>query len=184
VSAGRFVLPLVWTGLILWFGSDEWSADSTRAFAVPLLRRLLPWAGPEVLEVAHLLARKAGHVVAYAILGALWWRTLRRWRAPVLLAALTAFLDETRQAMTLGRGASAADVLLDSASAGLAVAALAGGVAPTVDMLTGVLLWSAATVGSLLLLLDLATGAPAGWLWLSTPAAWLLLAWRRRRTRA
>jgi hypothetical protein len=49
-----------------------------------------------------------------------------------------------------------------------------------VDAVTGVLLWLSALVGTALLLLDLAAGAPAGWLWLSAPAAWLLLAWRRR----
>jgi hypothetical protein len=98
----------------------------------------------------------------------------------VLLAALTAFLDEARQALVIGRGASAADVVLDAASAGLAVALLAGGVVPTVEAVTGLLLWSAALVGTALLLLDLAAGAPVGWLWLSAPAAWLLLAWRRR----
>jgi hypothetical protein len=180
VSAGRFVFPLVWTGLILWFGGGDWGADSTRVFALPLLHRLLPWASPDVLDLAHLLVRKVGHVAGYGILGALWWWSLRRWRAAVLLAALTGFVDETRQAVTLGRGASAADVLLDSASACVAVALLAAGAAPTVDTLTRALLWAAALAGSLLLLLDLATGAPAGWLWLSTPAAWLLLAWRRR----
>ncbi len=180
MSAGRFVLPLAWTGLIFWFGSGAWSAETTGVFALPLLHRLLPWASPELLDLAHLLARKLGHVVGYATLGALWWWTLRRWRAPVLLAALTAFLDEAGQAATLGRGASAGDVLLDSAAAGLAVALLAGGVAPTVETVTSALLWWAALTGSLLLGLDLASGAPAGWLWLSTPAAWLLLAWRRR----
>jgi VanZ family protein len=176
VTAGRFVPPLAWTGLIFWFGTSAWSAETTGIFA----HRLLPWASPELVDLAHLLARKLGHVVGYAALGALWWWTLRRWRAPVLLAALTAFLDEAHQATTLDRGASAADVLLDSAAAGVGVALLAGGVAPTVEALTAVVLWWAALAGSLLIGLDLATGAPAGWLWLSTPAAWLLLVWRRR----
>jgi VanZ family protein len=180
VTAGRFVPPLAWTGVILWFGSGAWSAETTGIFALPLFHRLLPWASPELLDLTHLLARKLGHVVGYATLGALWWWTLRRWRAAVLLAAFTAFLDETHQATTLERGASAADVLLDSSAAGVGVALLAAGVAPTVAALTAVVLWWAALAGSLLIGLDLATGAPVGWLWLSTPAAWLLLVWRRR----
>lgn len=180
MSAARFVLPVVWTGLIFWIGGAEWGADSTRVFALPLLHRLMPWASPEVLDLAHLVLRKAGHVLGYAILGALWWRALRRWHAAVLLAALIAFLDEARQAFALGRGASAGDLLLDSASAGLAVALLAGGVAPTMDALTVILLWAAALVGTSLLALDVAAGAPAGWLWVSTPVAWLVLIWRRR----
>src|SRR5512145_2442917 len=119
VTAGRFVPPLAWTVIIFWFGSGAWGAETTGIFALPLLHRLLPWAGPELLDLAHLLARKLGHVVGYAALGAFWWRALRRWRAAVLIAALTAFLDEARQAATVGRGASAADVVLDSAAAGV-----------------------------------------------------------------
>ena len=98
----------------------------------------------------------------------------------MLLAALTGFLDETRQALTLSRGASAADLLLDSASAGLAVALLAGGITATVDTLSSLLLWVAAVAGGLLLLLHLATGAPAGGLWPGTAAAWLLARMARR----
>jgi VanZ like protein len=180
VIARRVIVPLAWTGLIFWLGGSDWSAESTRGYVLPLLHHLLPWASAESLDLAHLLVRKAGHVTGYAILGGLWWWTLRHWSAAVLLAALTAFLDETRQAFAIGRGASAVDVVLDAASAGFAVAVLAGGLAPTVDVATGVLLWLAAVVGSALLLLDVATGAPAGWLWLSAPAAWLVLAWRRR----
>ncbi|HKZ07887.1 MAG TPA: VanZ family protein [Methylomirabilota bacterium] len=180
MRAARFVLPLAWTGIIFWVAGADWSVDSTREFALPLLHRLLPWASPDVLDLAHLLLRKSGHVVGYAVLGALWWGALRRWHAAVLVAALIAFLDEARQAFALERGASAADVLLDTASAGLAVGLRAAGVAPTVDAVTGVLLWTAALLGTALLLLDVAAGAPAGWLWLCAPAAWLVLAWRRR----
>jgi len=184
VSARRLVLPLGWTGVIFWFSGGDWSADVTRGYALPLLQWLLPWASPEVVDLVHWLARKGGHVAGYGILGGLWHFTLGDWRATVLLAALTGFLDETRQAFTSVRGASAGDLLLDSASAGLAVALLAGGLTATMETLTGLLLWVAAVAGGLLLLLHLATGAPAGWLWASTPAAWLLLGWRARRRSA
>jgi hypothetical protein len=176
----RVALPLLWSGVIFWAGGPQWSADSTRGFALPLLHRLLPWASPEVLDLAHLIVRKIGHVAGYAVLGALWWHALRRWHAAVLLAALVAFADEAHQAFSAGRGASAGDLLLDAASAGLAVAWLAAGAALTVDALTGFLLWTAALGGTALLGLDLAAGPPAGWLWLSTPVAWLALVWRRR----
>jgi len=181
VSARRLVLPLGWTVVIFWFSGGDWSADVTRVYALPLLHRILPWASPELFDLAHWLARKAGHVAGYGILGGLWLLALRGWRAAVLLAALTGFLDEARQALTPSRGASAADLVLDSASAGLAVALLAGGFTATVETLTGLLLWVAAIAGGLLLLLHLATGAPVGWLGLSTAAAWLLLGWRARR---
>jgi len=180
VSARRLVLPLGWTVVIFWFSGEDWSADVTHNYAL-LLHQLLPWIGPEFLDLAHSLARKAGHVASYGILGGLWLLALRSWRAAVLLAALTGFLDEARQALTPSRGASAADLVLDSASAGLAVALLVGGFTATVETLTGLLLWVAAIGGGLLLLLHLATGAPVGWLGLSTAAAWLLLGWRARR---
>ena len=180
VSARRLVLPLGWTVVIFWFSGEDWSADVTHNYAL-LLHPLLPWIGPEFLDLAHSLARKAGHVASYGILGGLWLLALRSWRAAVLLAALTGFLDEARQALTPSRGASAADLVLDSASAGLAVALLVGGFTATVETLTGLLLWVAAIGGGLLLLLHLATGAPVGWLGLSTAAAWLLLGWRARR---
>ena len=180
VSARRLVLPLGWTVVIFWFSGEDWSADVTHNYAL-LLHPLLPWIGPEFLDLAHSLARKAGHVASYGILGGLWLLALRSWRAAVLLAALTGFLDEARQALTPDRGASAADLVLDSASAGLAVALLVGGFTATVETLTGLLLWVAAIGGGLLLLLHLATGAPVGWLGLSTAAAWLLLGWRARR---
>ena len=177
MSARRLVLPLGWTVVIFCFSGEDWSADVTHNYAL----LLLPWVGPEFLDLAHWLARKAGHVAGYGILGGLWLLALRSWRAAVLLAALTGFLDEARQALAPSRGASAADLVLDSASAGLAVALLAGGFTATVETLTGLLLWVAAIAGGLLLLLHLATGAPVGWLGLSTAAAWLLLGWRARR---
>ena len=180
MSARRLVLPLGWTVVIFWFSGEDWSADVTHNYAL-LLHQLLPWIGPEFLDLAHSLARKAGHVAGYGILGGLWLLALRSWRAAVLLAALTGFLDEAAQALTPSRGASAADLVLDSASAGLAVALAAGGFTATVETLTGLLLWVAAVAGGLLLLLHLATGAPVGWLGLSTAAAWLLLGWRARR---
>jgi VanZ family protein len=181
VSARRLVLPLGWTVVIFWFSGPGWSADVTRDYALPLLHQLLPWASPDLLDLAHWLARKAGHVAGYGILGGLWFLALRGWRTAVLLASLTAFLDEARQGLTLSREASTADLLLDSASAGLAVALLAGGFTATVETLTGLLLWVAAVTGGLLVLLHLATGAPVGWLGLSTAAAWLLLGWRAHR---
>ena len=180
MNARRLVLPLGWTAVIFWLSGGGWSSDVTGSYALPLLHRLLPWASPELVDLAHRLVRKAGHVAGYGILGGIWLFALGGWPAAVLLAALTAFLDEAGQALTSSRGASAADLLLDSASAGLAVALLAGGFAATVDTLTGLLLWVAAIAGGLLLLLHLATGAPAGWLWLSTAAAWLLLGWHAR----
>jgi VanZ family protein len=131
VTALRFLPPLVWTGCIGWFSSDAWSAARTGSLLLPLLKQLIPWAAPELIETLHWVIRKAAHLVEYAILALLWRRALAPsvgtpgWRLPLALCVLTAALDELHQATTLTRGASAADVLLDSAGAAMALVALA-----------------------------------------------------------
>jgi len=130
VTALRFLPPLVWTGCIGWFSSDAWSAARTGSLLLPLLKQLIPWAAPELIEALHWLIRKAAHLVEYAILAGLWRRTfapsagMSVWRLPLALCVLTAALDELHQATTLARGASAADVVLDSAGAAMALVAL------------------------------------------------------------
>ncbi len=191
MRALRFLPPLLWTACIGWFSSDAWSAALTGARLLPLLHALLPWAAPGQLAALHWLGRKAGHVIEYAVLAGLWRRALSSepraeprpaWRAPLGLAVATAFLDELYQATTLTRGASAADVLLDSIGAAAALIALGGGRAKTLGRLTTALLWVAAAGGTALIALNLSAAAPSGWLWLSAPAAWLALwLWRKQR---
>jgi VanZ family protein len=200
VPALRFLPPLLWTACIGWFSSDAWNAGRTGSLLLPLLKALLPWAAPEQLAALHWLGRKSGHVIEYAVLAGLWRRAFysepraeprvearaeprpAAWRAPLGLAVATAFLDELYQATTLTRGASAADVLLDSAGAAAALIALGGGTATALGRLTTALLWIAAAGGTALIALNLSVAAPSGWLWLSAPAAWLALwLWRRRR---
>ncbi len=186
MSALRLLPPLAWTVLIAWFSTESWSAAETGRSLLPLLHRLLPWAAPEQLEAWHWLIRKTAHVTEYGVLAALWRGALDGrggWRgfvAPLGLSVLTGALDELHQSTTLTRGASPADVLLDSAGAGGALILLAGDVRLVVSFLTGVLLWIAAAGGTALIALDWTEGAPAGWLWWSVPAAWLALAcWLR-----
>lgn len=187
MTALRFLPPLLWTALIAWLSGSAWSAARTASRLLPLLQALLPFAAPDQLEAIHWLIRKTGHVLEYAVLAALWSRALgagaarRPWRAPFGLSALTALLDELHQGATLTRGASAADVLLDSAGAAAALALLAGGTRRAMERLTGALLWLSAGGGTALIALDWAAAAPAGWLWASAPLAWLALLWRRRR---
>ena len=182
-----FLPPLAWAALIAWFSSDRWGAGATSPWLEPWLRALAPWAAPEQIAALHWLARKAGHVGEYAVLALLWQRAWSPpgWRAPLLLAALTAALDEAHQATTLTREGSVADVLLDIAAAAGALAVAALGLRASTDGLARLLLWAAAAGGTALLAIDLAAAAPAGWLWVSVPAAWLTLwAWRRGRARA
>lgn len=187
-TALRFLPPLAWSAVIAWFSSAAWGAGATASLIEPWLRALLPGAAPEQIAALHALGRKAGHVIEYAVLALLWRRALPgpgAWRVPLLLAALTAGLDEAHQATTPTRAGSLADVLLDVASAALALLVATQGAGRVADRLAWLLLWVAAAGGSALLVIDLAAAAPAGWLWLSVPGAWLALwIWRRRRARA
>ncbi len=124
----RFAPPIAWMGVIALLSGDLFAADATGAWLLPLLGRLLPWAGPGVLHGLHATARKLGHVVEYGILSALWWRALgpapsaAAWA--VGLSAAYAGLDEARQSLAPSRTPSALDVAIDTAGALLAVACL------------------------------------------------------------
>lgn len=186
-SVLRFLPPLLWSAVIAWFSRDAWGASAAEPLFLPWLRALLPWAAPEQLAGLYWLARKAGHVVEYAVLALLWRRALgpAGWYAPLALAVLTAALDEAHQATTLTRGGSVADVLLDAAAAAGALAVAVRGPRASADGLAHLLLWVAAAGGTAVLAIDWAAAAPPGWLWLSVPAAWLILGVRRwRRLRA
>jgi VanZ family protein len=121
----RLLPPLCWTGLIAYFGGGQWSGDHTSAWLGPLLRALLPTASPEALAAAHLLIRKAGHIIEYAVLAGLWRRGVGGAWTPLGLAVLTACLDELRQSFTPGRVGSMVDVLLDGAAAVTALGLIA-----------------------------------------------------------
>jgi len=190
-TALRFLPPLAWSVLIAWFSSARWHGGATTPLIEPWLRALLPWATLEQIAGAHWLLRKTGHVVEYAVLALLWRRALAGadaaapWRWPLALAVLTAGLDEAHQAFTPTREGRVADVLLDSGAAAAALGAATLGARRAADGLAWLLLWTAAAGGTVMLAIDLAAAAPAGWLWLSVPAAWLTLwIWRRRRARA
>jgi VanZ family protein len=121
----RLLPPLCWTGLIAYFGGGQWGAAHTAEWLGPLLRALLPTASPEALAAAHLLIRKAGHVIEYAVLAGLWRRGLGGAWVPLGIAVLTACLDELRQSFTPGRVGSMVDVLLDGAAAATALGLIA-----------------------------------------------------------
>ena len=98
---------------------------------------------------------------------------------------LTAGLDEMRQALTPTREGRLVDVLLDGSAAAGALLVATLGPRRAADGLARLLLWAAAAGGTVLLAIDLAAGAPAGWLWLSSARRVARsLVWRRRRVRA
>ena len=126
----RLLPPFAWMAVIAVFSSSLFGADQTGSWILPALGRLLPWAGPGLLHALHGALRKLGHVVEYGILAALWLRALRPGRGAavwaVVLSALYAVLDETRQGLVPNRTASPLDVAIDTAGAFVAVAWLHG----------------------------------------------------------
>ena len=121
----RLLPPLFWTGLIAYLGGGQWGGAHTAVWLGPLLRALLPTASPEMLAVVHFVARKAWHVIEYAVLAGLWWRALGNVWAPLALVLVTATLDELRQSFTPGRMGSVRDVLLDCVAAGAVLLSMA-----------------------------------------------------------
>ena len=189
MTALRLLPPLGWTALIAWLSTPAWSGEHTAAVFFPVLHWLFPGAGAGEIAAGHWLLRKAAHLTEYAVLGGLWhWALRPRGRGTALwgalgLAALTAALDEVHQATTALRGGSRADVGLDVAGALAAVTAGHVGVRGLADAAASALLWIAAAGGTALLAVHASIEAPSGWLWWSTPLAWLALGvrWLLRR---
>ena len=186
-----WVPALIWTALVLGFSSGEFSAENTGSLLAPLLIWLFPWITPNQIGVIHGLVRKAAHLTEYGILALLWFRTLTRngrlrvpagaWLA-LLICVASAILDETHQATIPSRTGSAADVLLDSIGATIALVPACLGWRWAVGATTGTLLWVAVIGGVLALALDLAVGAHGGVLWLTVPVAGALLVYRWRKS--
>lgn len=184
--------PVVWMAVITWFSTDTASAEHTSQLLLPVLHWLLPWATPGQLDTIHRLLRKGAHLTEYAILAALWYRALTRGRdLSARAASWTAFaislawaaLDEWHQSFVPSRTGSAVDVALDGAGAALALGLASGARRKVLEGATAVVLWLAAVGGAAVIAMDAWAGVPSGTLWLTTPAAGLLLLARSRLRR-
>jgi VanZ family protein len=131
----RWLPVVIWAAVISALSSDRFSGDHTSAILVPLLKALLPSADPDTLHAVHAAIRKCAHFTEYAILGALLARALRGEGTTLRSAALGAMLlgalwaagDETRQTFVPSRTGAAGDVGIDALGA-----------------IAGVLLWTTA----------------------------------------
>ena len=130
---GYWLPPLLWMGLIWSVSSDVGSPEHSAGFFAWIASVLFPWTTPAQIALVHLIIRKLGHVVEYAILAALWFRTLYTGRrlpsTPSALAALGisvawAIVDEVHQSFVPSRTASSLDVILDSTGASVALLVL------------------------------------------------------------
>src|SRR5580765_3125115 len=131
----RYGPLVVWAVLIFIGSSNLLSGSHTSMFLVRPLRWLFPQASDAALQTIHLLIRKAGHVVEYAILAWLAARAFRtssrellraRWFwISLLLVILYSLSDEFHQSFVPSRGASLHDSLIDSAGGLAALIVLA-----------------------------------------------------------
>jgi VanZ family protein len=179
--------PLAWMGVIVVLSTDVGSYEHTGRFLLPLFQWLLPSATPLQLDAVHALTRKAAHITEYAILTFLWFRALAggaRWSSRVagwtaLAAGLAwACLDEAHQMFVLSRTPSAGDVALDGMGAMAAVLVARAGWQRAAEATTSVLLGVAVVGGAVLLALGAVGGVSSALLWVTTPAAGALLAFR------
>jgi len=122
----KYWLPVIlWMGVIFGMSTRTFSSEHTSRFIVPLLNFLFPWLSTQYVDLIHELIRKAVHVAEYFILGLLLFRAFRsdssqKWRPQwtiyaVIGVMLYAACDEFHQSFVDSRGASLADVVIDSA---------------------------------------------------------------------
>jgi len=128
-----WLIPISWMAAIFVFSSDWFAWQRT----APVVYSWLQWGQPHLdepqLESLHLLVRKLGHVMEYALLVLLWHLALRRshqWPirrslfGAAVVSILYAALDEWRQTFTAERSGNLTDIMLDGLGVGLA----AGGI--------------------------------------------------------
>lgn len=102
--------------------------EGSSSVTARVLELIVPASSPN-FELAHYILRKSGHVLAYGLLGFLYFRAVRsarsgwtlRWAViAVVLAVIVASLDEWHQSFVPGRTSTPLDVLIDGAGATLA----------------------------------------------------------------
>ena len=133
----KYWLPLLaWLAVIFTASSDTKSFEHSSRILAPLLRWLFPQISDDTAHLIVLTARKCAHLIEYAVLALLLWRTLRKpakndprpwnWREARLMLLLVAFCaasDEFHQRFVATRTAHVTDVFIDTAggAAGLLV---------------------------------------------------------------
>jgi VanZ family protein len=166
--------------VIMVMSSASFSSQRTGGILIGLLAALPAWMVAVEPASLHAVVRKAAHVVEYAILALLWFRTFVRDPArPTWWAAAGAFticvawaaLDETHQWFVPGRTGSASDVALDAAGS-LAMLAVARRTwRDTGRALVTVLLWTAAVGGAVAVATDQMRGTSSSRWWVTAPTA-------------
>jgi len=110
--------------------SDTMSAQHSSRIIGPVVRWIFPQLSERSVDQIVLIARKCAHLTAYAVLGILVWRALRKpvrkderpWRwadagFAVLFVAVYAASDEIHQLFVPHREGRITDVMIDTAGA-------------------------------------------------------------------
>lgn len=124
-----WIPALVWLGLITLESTNSLSSENTGRILYPVLHFLF---GLDLVHFLtwHIVIRKTGHVIGYAMLSLLLFRAWRatlpvvhnpRWsavwaRVAVTMTALVASLDEWHQSFLPSRTGNIRDILLDTAA--------------------------------------------------------------------
>lgn len=117
-----YLLVVAWMLVIFLFSNEGATVSDTRSDAiVGVVSAIVSWDN----TILTVLVRKAAHIVAYFVLGALLFNAIRQHRLGALqaatisiaVAALYAILDETHQLFVAGRSGEVRDVLLDTVAA-------------------------------------------------------------------
>jgi VanZ family protein len=119
----------MWTVVILLASSDLFSSSHTGSLLNNLVTAIVGHPLPdESFATVHYVLRKGGHLLAYGLLGALWFRAIRaerpglKWTwsaAAVALAMAVALIDEWHQTYVPSRTGTPVDVLIDTIAAAL-----------------------------------------------------------------
>jgi VanZ family protein len=120
---GRYGPLILCMFLISYASSDEFSAANTSRVIRPLLVWLFPNISEESIGLAHFVARKAAHLIEYAVLAWLAARAFtgssrvflrQRWvLCSLVLVAVYALVDEYRQSLVSSRTGSIYDSGID-----------------------------------------------------------------------
>ena len=120
-STSRWIALLVWIVAILFSSTDSFSSSETSRILIPALKFLLPSLSPDQLQMAHVVCRKAGHVLEYFVLGVLAWRATAiapfarispKWLTVAIVLAV-ALSDEFHQSFVPSRTSALGDVGYD-----------------------------------------------------------------------
>ncbi len=126
------VAALLWAGYIFWMSTGSFTSQSTRSVLARLFEQLFSiHVSYSTVRMIGIVIRKAAHMVEYAILAFLFYRSaggrgnlaaqpkLASWC--ILAAVAYSLTDEFHQMFVPGREASLVDVCIDSIGALLAL---------------------------------------------------------------